>query len=79
MRRWHQDWHVMARHIRIEKWAHDSQGERYEDCHCFDKPGLFRKTKPLATSSLPRYFRKIAQHEARRRVKALRRWPVPTM
>ena len=70
MKRWQADLSVMQRRLRFERIVHSWSGQPYEECHCYEKRGLFRKHRPLDTSL--RFFRRIRQHEAHKRIKALR-------
>ena len=78
MNRWHRELPLMETRLRFEKDIHSwgSSGRPYEECHCYEKRGLFRKDRPLSHRKSPRYFRLIPQYEARRKVKAMRRLPV---
>ena len=75
MWRWHRDLPIMRRRLRLEKAIHAGNHERYEDCHCYEKHGQYRKSHPLATNSL-RAWRLAGQWEARRTNKKQRRAPV---
>ena len=57
-----------------EKMVHQDWDDNrwpYEACHCFGKPGLFRKSRPLQDSC--RMFIAIRQQEKTDRNKRLRR------
>ena len=75
MRRWHRDEAVMRRRLNLEKAIHAGRHERYEDCHCYERRGWYRKSRPLANDSL-RAWRKIAQWVAHNQNKRVRRQPI---
>ena len=64
---------MMANRQKLEKMVHQdwSTDVSYEDCHCFGKPGLFRKSRPLQRSI--RFDRAIWQQEQKAGNKRQRR------
>ena len=74
MRRWHEEAHIMRRRLKMEKWVHESSGTSYEDCHCYEKPGLFRKHRPLDLGIV--VWRKLEQIEQKLSNKRIRRMPI---
>ena len=74
MKRFADEWAVMAKRQRFEKVIHQDWGGHlvpYEQCHCFGKPGLFRKSRPLQRSI--RFDRAIWQQEQKASNKRERR------
>jgi len=74
MKRFADEWAVMAKRQRFEKVIHQEWGSHsapYEKCHCFGKPGLFRKSRPLQRSI--RFDRAIWQQEQKASNKGERR------
>ena len=74
MKRFADEWAVMAKRQRFEKVIHQEWGGHlvpYEQCHCFGKPGLFRKSRPLQRSI--RFDRAIWQYEQKASNKSQRR------
>ena len=76
----------METRLRLERRTHDNGGgltywsdgtvnhPRYEDCRCYRKRGLFRKSRPLDTGL--HLFRVFADQEDRKRIKGLRQAPI---
>ena len=64
----------MNRRLKLEKWVHGRIGTSYEDCHCYEKLGLFRKNTPLGRCGNQRcvvcYW---DRYDARRENKRMRR------
>lgn len=75
MRRWHEDLPVMRRRLNLEKMLHASFNERYEDCHCYEKRGWYRKRRPLGNQR-KHWILKIGQWEKKQRNKRQRRMRV---
>ena len=74
MKRFADEWAVMAKRQRFEKVIHQEWAGHlvpYEQCHCFGKPGLFRKSRPLQRSI--RFDRAIWQCEQKATNKSKRR------
>ena len=64
MKRFVEDQAVMAKRAKFERLVHSwGSATPYEDCHCYGKPGLFRKSRPI--QSKIRWHRAIERHERR--------------
>lgn len=74
MKRFAEEWAIMARREKFEKMIHQEWSNHslpYERCHCFGKPGLLRKSRPLQRSI--RFDRAIWRQEKKSRNKRQRR------